>query len=124
MANIPRIAESEWMVMKLLWEKSPLTAQEVIDRLAGTTTWKPKTVKTLLSRLLNKQAIGYDKKGRIYEYYPLVKEDECVREESFSFLERVYGGSFNAMLANFLEYRKPSREEIEELKKLLENSGD
>ena len=93
MKAIPRISESEWQVMRVLWDSNPSTANDVVEKLSATTTWKPKTVKTLLNRLVKKKALGFEKKGREYHYYPLVGEVACVRAESQGFLRRVYGGA-------------------------------
>jgi BlaI family penicillinase repressor len=109
--------------MKVLWNRSPLTANEVVDALAPTTTWKPKTIKTLLNRLIKKKALGFDRKGRAYHYYPLVDEAACVKAESRSFLKRVYGGALRPMLATFLEDADLSPEEVEELKRVLDERG-
>ena len=116
MKELPQISTTEWQVMKVLWIKAPLTANEVITEIEGVTTWKPKTVKTLLGRLVKKRAIAFNKDGRVYVYYPLVAEDECVKAESHSFLEKVFSGALNVMFANFLEEQKLSKEEIDELK--------
>ena len=120
MKKIPRISESEWQVMKLLWAESPATANKIVEDLSLRTTWKPKTVKTLLNRLVKKQALGYEKKGREYHYYPLVAESECIKAESRSFLRRVYGGATKPMLAALLESDDLSPEDIQELKQILE----
>jgi len=124
MQKIPRISESEWQVMKLLWAESPATANKIVEELSLRTTWKPKTIKTLLNRLVKKQALGYEKKGREYHYYPLVAETECVKAESRSFLKRFYGGATKPMLAAFLESEDLSPEEIKELKQLLDRKGE
>jgi len=115
MKRIPRISEAEWQVMRVLWAKAPRTANEVVDALAPTTTWKPKTIKTLINRLLKKKALGFNKKGRAYDYYPLVDEVECIKAENHSFLRRVYGGALMPMLANLLEDAELTPDEIEEL---------
>lgn len=120
MSQIPRISEAEWEVMKVLWARAPQTANEVVDALADSMDWKPNTVKTLLSRLVKKEALGFNQDGKMYSYYPLVKESECVKAESQSFLQRVYGGSLKPMLLHFLDDDALSAEEIDELKKLLE----
>lgn len=120
MGKIPRISEAEWLVMKVLWERSPLLASQVIEALEPQTKWSPRTIKTLLGRLVRKGALGFDKVERSYAYYPKVDERACVKEESQSFLHRVYDGMLTAMMATFLEDRKLSRTEIEELKRLLE----
>jgi BlaI family transcriptional regulator, penicillinase repressor len=119
MKSVPRISESEWRVMKVLWEHSPLGAGEVVEALTSETDWKPKTVKTLLNRLVGKKAVGYEQEGRAYQYFPLVAERDCVREESRSFLRRVYGGAFMPMLAAMLEDQKLSAAQIDDLKQIL-----
>lgn len=125
MSRIPRISETEWEVMKVAWAKAPCTASEIIDALsAEDPTWHPKTAKTLLNRLVKKRALGFKKEGRAYVYRPLVGESACIEAESDSFLERVFGGSLQPMLAHFVEHRKLSAKEIAELKRLLEQTEE
>jgi BlaI family penicillinase repressor len=119
MAKIPRISEAEWLVMKQLWAKSPSTANNIVEALSAKTKWKPKTIKTLLNRLVQKKALGYKKKGREYHYYPLADEADCIKAESHSFLRRVYNGATRPMLAAFLENEDLSQEDIKELKRIL-----
>ncbi|MCI3923556.1 BlaI/MecI/CopY family transcriptional regulator [Paenibacillus sp. TRM 82003] len=121
MKELPKISDAEWEVMKVLWAQSPMTANVVIEALDGAKEWNPKTVRTLIKRLVEKKAVGYDQDGRNYSYYPLVKETECVRSETQSFLKRVYGGALKPMIVNFLRDEKLSSEDIEELKSILEN---
>jgi len=121
MKNTPQISDAEWVVMKVLWNKSPLGSGDVINELKETTDWRPKTIKTLLSRLVIKNALSYNVGTRGYLYYPLVPENECAKEEAKSFLDRVYNGSLNLLVKNFIENKELSAEEIEELKKLLED---
>ena len=106
--------------MKIIWSDSPVTANQVINKLDGITSWNPKTIKTLLGRLVKKKAIAYERDGRSHIYFPLVTEDECVRAESRSFLEKVYDGALNVMFVNFLDQEELSKEDIEELKKILD----
>jgi len=120
MKIIPKISETEWEVMKVLWTESPLAADEIITRLAAHDDWHPKTAKTLLNRLVKKKALGFEKEGRAYLYHPLVREVDCVKAASASFLDRVFGGSLTPMLAHFVEHKKMSAAEIRELKRLLE----
>lgn len=124
MKNMPNISEAEWQVMKVLWSNSPVPANVIIEALEPHTKWKPKTVHTLIGRLVKKQAIGFTRENRTYLYYPLVDESECIREETQSFLERVYNGSFNLMAANFLKGQKLSKKDIEELKQILDEVDD
>ena len=65
MCNLPRISDSEWSVMRVLWSRGAATANEVVEELAGETHWKPRTVKTLITRLMRKGAVKFSKEGRI-----------------------------------------------------------
>ena len=120
MKPIPKISETEWEVMKVLWATAPLSADEIIARLTAQDDWHPKTAKTLLNRLVKKKALDFEKDGRAYLYRPLVKEADCVRAATDSFLDRVFGGSLAPMVAHFVERKKMSAEQIRELKRLLE----
>jgi BlaI family penicillinase repressor len=121
MPTIPRISETEWELMRVVWARSPLTAADIIAQLtAADPTWHPKTVRTLLNRLVKKKALGHRPEGRAYVYRPLVTEPDCAGAASDSFLDRVFGGSLRPMLAHFVEHRKLSPTELRELRKLLE----
>jgi BlaI family penicillinase repressor len=121
MKQIPRISETEWEVMKVVWDKAPCSASQIIEALnQGGSAWHPKTVKAFLNRLVKKKALGFKMDGRSYLYHPLARQEECAEAASVSFLDRVFGGSLKPMLAHFVERKRLSKEEIRELKKLLE----
>lgn len=124
MKPLPRISETEWEIMRVVWAKAPCSASEIIETLAqADPSWHPKTIKTYLNRLVSKKALGYCKEGRAYVYRPLVTEKESVSAASQSFLERVFGGSLRPMLAHFVEHKKLSPEEIRDLKRILEEEN-
>ncbi len=124
MKKIPKVSDTEWEIMKILWAKAPCSAGELIKSLTESDpTWHPKTIKTFLTRLVAKGALGFEKDGHAYLYSPLVTERECVDAASESFLSRVFGGSFKPMLAHFVEHKKLTAEEIRELKRLLDGRG-
>lgn len=116
----PHISDAEWEVMSHLWERSPATAQDLINRLANSTDWKPATVKALINRLLKKEAISYQAEGKTYYYSPAVSREACCRVERQTFLQRIYRGSAAPMLMHFLQEEKLTQDEIQELKRLLE----
>ena len=126
MEKQPNISGAEWEIMKVLWNKSPVTANEVVERLADKQSWSPKTVKTLINRLVGKGAVGFEKNGRQYHYSWLLSESECVRAETRSFISRVRNSGANTlkpMLAAFLQEQELSAVEIEELKRILERKA-
>ncbi|MRB61782.1 BlaI/MecI/CopY family transcriptional regulator, partial [Bacillus thuringiensis] len=82
---------------------SPQTANEVIEALEVKMDWKPKTIRTLINRLVHKEAVAYHQdKGRLYSYYPLVSQDSYLQVETKSLLKRFYGAAFKPLLVNFL----------------------
>jgi len=120
----PEISEAEYQVMKIIWSAGiPISTNEVVEKLETTTSWKPKTIHTLLSRLVKKNALQYEKKGRVFVYTPLVKESEILAQENDSFLNRFYGGALNSMVVNLLEQDKLSDEDICELRRILDNKS-
>lgn len=120
MKQAPRISEAEWEVMKVVWGAHPIPAIEIVRELEQHFSWSPKTIRTLISRLVQKEALGYHEKGKAYEYFPLVSEEECMKSERQSFLKKIYGGALKPMLVHFLQEEKLSPGDIEELKRLLE----
>ncbi|HLU47589.1 MAG TPA: BlaI/MecI/CopY family transcriptional regulator, partial [Planctomycetota bacterium] len=118
----PSISETEWHVMEALWARHPLTAKEVIESLEseGARRWHPRTVNTLLGRLVRKGAVGFERDGRRYLYSPLRTREQCVREETRSFLAKIFQGRAAPALLHFAEEAKLDPKEIERLGKLLE----
>ena len=95
----PDISESEWAVMEVLWKKSPQTASEVARALQKRTGWAQNTVRTLLTRLIEKGALhADDNPSGIRQYTPSVERAACARAESDSFLQRVFHGAAKPLL--------------------------
>ena len=119
MKTLPQISEAEYEVMRIVWKYTPINTNEVTDKLTKTTEWSPKTIHTLLKRLVNKGALTYEKEGRIFVYTPLVQEEEYINEQSTSFLNRFFSGNVTSMLSSFLDHDQLSTSEINELRSLL-----
>ncbi len=124
MSDIPKISESEWEVMKTLWKTNPLTSEEIIDTLSLKMSWSKQTIKTFITRLIKKGVIGFKKDGRIYNYYPLISERDCMKFENKSFIKKVYDGALNILFSSFLEEENLSIDEIEELEKILKEKKE
>jgi len=123
MAEKPKISDAEWQVMRVLWRKSPLTVKEVIQKLSKKTPWKPETIRTLINRLAKKKAIDFEKKGRRHYFFPLIREQECIKAEADSFVARAGSAMIKPILAAFIEKEKLSDKEIEELQRILDKKG-
>lgn len=119
MNNLPQISEAEFEVMKIVWKHAPISTNEITERLTQTTTWSPKTIQTLIKRLVTKGALTYEKQSRVFVYTPLVEENEYIGQESNSFLKKFYDGDITAMLSAYIENDKLSATEIDTLRSLL-----
>ena len=114
------ISESELEVMKVLWKVNQATSSEIIENLKDTSEWKPKTIQTLITRLVSKEFINVDKSNKkSYIYSANINEHDYKNYASKSFLEKLYNGSINKMVLSFVKDNKLSKEEIEELKDIL-----
>lgn len=117
-----KISEAEYEVMKVLWEKQEATSLEIIECLEKSKKWNPNTIRTLITRLLKKKAIEIvAKEGKTYVYTYRVTQQEYIEQESTNFLTKIYNGSVNNMLVNFVKQEKLSKQDINDLMKLIES---
>lgn len=123
MKPLPQISEAEYEVMRIVWQNAPVSTNEIVERLEKTTSWNPKTIQTLIKRLVTKRALTYEKEGRMFVYTPLVAENEYVSQESSSFLKKYYNGNISAMLSAFLDNDKLSASDSDDLRSLLDRSA-
>jgi BlaI family transcriptional regulator, penicillinase repressor len=113
-----KISEAEWQVMNVVWERSPVAAGEIVSILQTRAGWRPRTIRTLLDRLAQKGALKVLSDGK-RRYAPAVTMEACIRRESRTFMERVFGGEPAPMLLHLIKDTKLTRDEIGQLKKLL-----
>lgn len=113
------ISESEWQVMKIIWNEPPKTLQEILASLKHT-DWSTTTIQTYLARLVKKGALSTERQGKGYLYYPAVSEHDCQLAEGQNFLNRVYDGSLASMVSGFVKSGNLSDDELTALKKLIE----
>jgi BlaI family penicillinase repressor len=128
MSDVPQISDAEWEVMKAIWDAGDaLTAGEVVQRMeAQGTHWRPRTIKTLLARLVQKGAVRTDADtaaNRTFRYRAAYTREACVKQESRSFLHRVFDGDVAPALLHFLKSSNLSRQEIDRLKQLLDDEA-
>lgn len=119
MRHVPRISESEWEVLSILWKKAPLAASQVLEKLAGK-SWKLSTVRTFLARLEKKGVVKSVETHEAKAYSPNISREECVREASQSFLDRVFEGATSALLVHFAQSKRLSSRELAELESIID----
>jgi len=119
MKTTMRMTHAEWEVMAVVWERAPVAASTVVEELQERKQWSLATVRTLLRRLVNKGALAQEAEGKRYIYRPLVSMEACVRQESESFWERVLGRAPSAALIHLVKRAELSKEDIQELRRIL-----
>ncbi len=122
--SLTQISDAEAIIMRLLWQKHPLSADEICQQLCQQHQWQAATVKTLLNRLLNKQAIRAEKQSRYFLYSPVLKQEKWLQQESRSFLERMFDGRVAPLVAHFSQQKKLSKQDLAELKQLIKDLDD
>lgn len=113
------ITESEWKVMEVLWEKSPVSLKEILNVLKVKTPWSTTTVRTLLVRLMDKGAVEADKATTNFKYYPLIEKEVCQIQETKNLLDRVFNGSIGALVSTLVKESDLTQEDQEELMNII-----
>jgi len=114
-----RISEAEQAVMEALWARSPLTANEVADEVAPARGWTLATVKTLLSRLVAKQAVETAPDGKRFLYSPRIARADFAAGESKRLVERLFGGSAAGLFAHLAEAEALTDRDLNQIEALL-----
>jgi BlaI family penicillinase repressor len=119
----PSISDAEWDVIKVLWDRGPMTAGQVVEAMQPERDWKPRTVKTLLARLVKKGAVRADVHDKRYLYRPVITRQAATRREARSFLARVFDGALVPAVVTFLKESDLSPDELRELRQVLESGA-
>lgn len=126
MKKLPAISDAEWDVMKVVWDHGPLSSGEVVRRLAEEKPprdWKPRTIKTLLARLVRKGAVAAAEGEGKFLYSAKVAREELARREAKGFLVRVFNGAVAPALVHFVRDADLSPQQIQELKQILDREA-
>lgn len=118
MAELPKLSDAEWEVLKPFWEEGPMAARDVYARVSAHRDWAYKTVKTMLSRLVQKGALSYDRVGNSYLYRAAYSRAEMTESATDTFIERVFDGALRPFVAHFAE--SISKEELAQVRAELQ----
>lgn len=122
-----QITESEWLIMKAIWKNEGCTSAEIVTEVQQEKNVSMRTVKTLIRRLIEKEAISFtidEKDSRAYHYYSLVSKQQCLNNKSAAFAKLIYENNISSLLNHFLFVSHLSKSEIEELEKVLEKKKE
>lgn len=118
--KIPQITDAELSVMKVLWNKGACTSNIIVEEVSAKHQWNDKTIRTLINRLVSKKAISADKSDtKSYIYSAKVSRQEYENQESKNYINKLYNGSVKLMLTSFVKNNNLTKEDIEDLKKIL-----
>lgn len=116
-----QITDAELEIMKLLWQKGPLTLNEIVEQFNQKEERNKSTIKTLLYRLMEKESVkAIPKEKKEKQYQAEISQEEYLKKENQSFLKKLYNGNVNDMLLNFVEDKQITKQEIEKLLKIIE----
>jgi len=121
---IKRLPDSEFELMRIVWASpSPISTNQIITQLEQRKEWKPQTVLTLLTRMIERGFLRSERVGKERIYYPLITRDEYVAFESGSFMERFHQNSFVSLMSTLYAKSQVSENDLDELKKWLDSMG-
>ena len=118
------LSNMEWKLMNRLWDAAPMTLMALTRALAEETGWTKHTVITMLGRLEAKGAVRWEQAGRARQYFPAVAREDARREETASFLDRVYGGRLGLMMSAMVDDHALTQADINELSEILRRAGE
>lgn len=114
-----RVTNSEWYVMSCLWEENPRTLMQLVPILKERIGWSKSTCATMVRRMAEKKLIGYKEEGKTKYFFPKVRKEEVVVQETRDFLQRIYDGSIGMMMSALVQQNDLSKEDIQELQEIL-----
>ncbi len=118
--NALKISDSEWRIMKVLWQEPRLSLGEIVSQLKDDTSWSSTTIRTMIGRLMEKGVVGADKSQSNFRFYPLVSQEDCLQTVAESFVDRAFEGSISMMVATLVNGKKISPDELAELKQVID----
>lgn len=121
MTNV-NLSDGEWKIMTVLWERESATITELTAFLQKDTGWDKHIIITMLNRMIKKGAVAFRISGRAKQFYPLLLRSEVSIRETKGFLDKVYRGSIGMMVNAMVADKALTKEDIEELYRILEQA--
>lgn len=119
---LPRISDAEIDVMEIVWNDNPIGTNEITDRLAGDGERSPKTIQTLIRRLVDKGALSAEKRGRQFYYTPAIDRDDFIDNQKKRFTDRFFGGDVTLLVSSFVGSGKFTQKELEEIRSIIDRA--
>jgi BlaI family penicillinase repressor len=118
------LSKQEWVMMETLWQKSPLFLSDIMDAMATSVDWNRSSYLTYLKRMADKGLVGYETVRGSRSYYPLIKREDCIENESNYLLSKMTEDSTRLLLASMIQKSGLSEKDRDELQVLIQKLGD
>lgn len=118
------LSNGEWKLMNLLWVEAPRTIPQLVAALKEDTDWTKGTIHMMLSRMVERGTVRYERDGRLKYYYPILEKKDAVAHETKSFLSKVYNGSLSLMVTSMVSQNELTAEDIDELYNILHKAQE
>ena len=116
-----KLTDAEWKIATRLWDNGSMTITELTKALKDESGWSKNTIITLLKRMEEKGAVHYVQENRAKRFIPSIDRSEAEIDETTTFLDKVYNGNVGLMISNLIKSDKLTKEDIEELYRILED---
>ncbi len=120
----PTLTDAELRLMEVLWERGEATVGQVVDALAGTGALAYSSVLTTMRILERKGYTRHRKEGRAFMYTPVVDRNAARSTAVRFIMDRFFERSAVSMMLNILKSEEFDPDELEQLKRLIEESED
>ena len=117
-----KLSDAEWTVMQAVWAGAPASARDVLDRVGRDTEWAYTTVKTLLARLVEKDALSVRMRGNVSLYEPLITKRQAQVAALRSLVEKAFDGTFGSLVHHLIAEEKLSSRDRRALARMLEEA--
>jgi BlaI family penicillinase repressor len=119
-----KLTQAEWQIMNALWEKHPATARDIMSRLPKDVKWAYTTLKTMLSRLVEKEAVSEQKNANTSFYEPLISQRKARLSAFRQLLDQSFDGAMGPLMHFMLEEQKLNARQKKELIEILQNESE
>lgn len=113
--------DSEWAIMRIVWDKQPCAAPTVQEALQKEKGWAYTTVKTMMDRMVKKGLLKTQKIRNLYLYSSALSESQAQKGEIMKTLKRAFDGTLTPMMQFLIENDEVSENEYEQLEQLIKN---
>lgn len=119
-----QISNAEWQVMKVVWTQDNLTSREIVQALADKFDWTASTIKTLLSRLVEKNCLSTKKEGKRFYYSPLLTEEESIHQITKDVSKKICAMNMSRIIEELLVNNDFTNDDLDNLEHFIQEKRE